>query len=94
MYVTQYYCTTVYTIAMATLPYIAKTWLQKKEFVIAVIYIFVLVITVHPTLDADVEAAAFPKDAIEEDDDLEDWASIFRKRGDAPAPIFQPQLRI
>jgi len=41
-----------------------------------------------------VEAAAFPKDAIEDDDNLEDWASIFRKRRDAPTPIFQPQLRI
>jgi len=50
------------------------------------------VITVHPTLDADVEAAAF--NALKEDDDLEDWASIFEKERDAPAPIFQPQLRI
>ena len=47
------------------------------ESVIIVIYILVFVITVHPTLDADVEAAAFANNALKEDDDLEDWASIF-----------------
>jgi len=62
---------------MTTVPYFEKTWLQKKESVIIVIYIFVFVITVDPTLDADVEAAAFAKNARKEDDDLEDWDSIF-----------------
>jgi len=51
--------------------------MQKKESVIIVIYIFVFVITVHPTLYADVDAAAFAKSAQKEDDDLQDWASIF-----------------
>ena len=58
-----------------------------------VIYYFIFVTIIHATPDAD-EAAAFPRNVIEDDDDLEDWASILRKRGDAPAPIFQPQLRI
>ena len=65
------------TIAMATVPYFAKTWLLKKESVIIVIYILMFIITVHPTPDADVEAAAFANNALKEDDDLEDWASIF-----------------
>jgi len=58
-----------------------------------VIYYFMFVIIIHATPGPD-EAAAFTRNANEEDADLEDWASIFRKRGDAPAPIFQPQLRI
>jgi len=62
---------------MTTVPYFEKTWLQKKESVIIVIYIFMFVITVDPTLDADVEAAAFAKNARKEDDYLEDWDSIF-----------------
>ena len=37
LYVNFTYCTAAYTIAMAAVPYVAKTWLQKKEFVIAVI---------------------------------------------------------
>jgi len=37
LYVNFTYCMAAYTIAMAAVPYVAKTWLQKKEFVIAVI---------------------------------------------------------
>jgi len=47
----------------------------------------------NATPNAD-EAAAFARNVIGEHYDLEDWASITRKRRDAPAPIFQPQLRI
>ena len=35
------YCTAAYTIAMATVPYITKTWMLKKELMFAVIFIFV-----------------------------------------------------
>ena len=37
LYVIFAYCMAAYTIAMAAVPYVAKTWLQKKELVIAVI---------------------------------------------------------
>jgi len=53
---------------------------RKNLLLLWFIYIFVFVITVDPTLDADVEAAAFAKNARKEDDDLEDWDSIFWKR--------------
>ena len=45
MAVTDNYCPAAYTIAMATVPYSAKTWLQKKECIFAVIYNNKFVIT-------------------------------------------------
>ena len=51
LYVIFAYCMAAYTIAMAAVPYVAKTWLQKKEFVFAVIFIFIFVINVHKSLD-------------------------------------------
>ena len=41
-------CTDARTIAKATVQYIAKTWLQKKEFIFVS---FMLVINVHESLD-------------------------------------------
>jgi len=34
LYVILAYCMAAYTIAMAAVPYVAKTWMQKKEFVL------------------------------------------------------------
>ena len=59
-------------VAMAAVPYVAKTWLQKKEFVFAVIFIFILVINVHESLDID-------DDANEEDDDWKTGPRFLKK---------------
>ena len=71
MHVTLDYCTAVCTIAMTSVPYIAKTWLQKKEFTFAVIFMFV--INVHESLNAE------NTDAIEDDDDWKTGPRFLKK---------------
>ena len=72
LYVVITYGTAAYTIAMATVPNVAKTWMQKKEFVIAVIYFYVL-INLHESLDPDND------DANEEDDDWKTGPQFLKK---------------
>jgi len=90
MYVTYNYCTAAYTLFIAVVLYVEKTWVQKNEYwIFCDIYIFMFAIIMNATPDAD-KATAFAKDDVE-DDDRKDWASIFWKKWKHQLPNSSPR---
>ena len=82
LYVILTYCTAAYTIAMAAVPYVAKTWLQKKEFVIAVILFKLSLMCMN--------LAILTTMMLMKKMTIGRLGLYFSKRSDAPGSIFQP----